>query len=103
MVVFLDTSFILALRNIDDENNTKATNLFKNEILKGRYGKIVVTEYVYDEIMTLIMVRIKNKEFAKKTGAFILETARIELLFITPIPSSSNILIKDCPLLIVPL
>ena len=83
MVVFLDTGFLLALRNVDDINHSKAINAFKNEILKGKYGKIIVTDYVFNEIMTLIMVRIKNVEFAKKTSSFIINSPRVNLLFIT--------------------
>ena len=83
MVVFLDTGFILALRNKDDVNYPIAKNIYKNQILQGQYGKIIVTDYVYDEIMTLIVVRIKSSKFAKKTSKFVLNTPRITFLFIT--------------------
>ena len=82
MVVLLDTGFILALRNKDDNNHTKAKDTFENNILTGKYGKILITDYVVDEIMTLILNRIKNKRFAEKTRDFLLKTTKIVLLLI---------------------
>ena len=82
MVIFLDTGFILALRNKDDSNHIKAKDVFVKEILTGRYGKIIVTDYVIDEIMTLILNRIKIKSFATKTKEFLFNTTKIVLLFI---------------------
>lgn len=82
MVIFLDTGFILALRNNDDVNHSKAKDVFIKNILPGTYGKIIVTDYVADEIMTLILNRIKNKSFATKTKEFLFNTTKIILLFI---------------------
>ena len=82
MVVLLDTGYILALRNKDDNNLTKAKNTFGNDILTGKYGKILITDYVVDEIMTLILNRIKKKLFVEKTRDFLLKTTKIILLLI---------------------
>ena len=82
MVIFLDTGFILALRNKDDVNHIKAKDIFVKEILAGIYGKIIVTDYVADEIMTLILNRIKSKAFALKTKDFLFNTTKILFLFI---------------------
>ena len=82
MVILLDTGFILALRNKDDYNHRKAKDTFEKEILTGKYGKILITDYVVDEIMTLILNRIKSKSFAEKTKQFLLSTTKILLIFI---------------------
>ena len=82
MVIFLDTGFILALRNKDDRNHITAKDIFIKEILTGKFGKIIVTDYVVDEIMTLILNRIKNKSFATKTKNFLLSSTKIILFFI---------------------
>ena len=82
MVIVLDTGFIMAVRNEDDENHDKAKKTFEKEILGGKFGKIIVTDYVFDETMTLILNRIKKKSFAKKTNDFILNTKKIILYFI---------------------
>ena len=83
MVVILDTGFILALRNKNDQNHEIAINLMKNSLLKGIYGRIILTDYVYDELMTLILVRIKNKQFALDTKNFLLKSKKLTLMKIT--------------------
>ena len=61
MVVTLDTGFILALRNEDDTYYEQTVSVME-EILKGKFGQIIVTDYVFDEVATLAMIRTKNKE-----------------------------------------
>lgn len=77
MVLLLDTGFILALRNENDENHKYAKELTKDKILKGLYGKIIVTDYIFDELMTLISVRIKKKDFMKKTSDFLTKSKKV--------------------------
>lgn len=80
MVVILDTCFLLALRNKDDENNQKAKELMK-VILKGTYGNIIVTDYVYDEIMTLAMIRTKKKDLIKDIEDYIFKSKIIKFIY----------------------
>ena len=82
MVIVLDTGFIMAVRNEDDENHDKAKRTFEKEIITGKFGKIIVTDYVFDETMTLILNRIKKKSFAEKTRDFLLKTKKIVFYFI---------------------
>ena len=77
MVVLLDTGFILALRNEDDTNFQHAQEIMRSRLIKKEYGRILVTDYVFDEVMTLILVRIKDKKFMRETKQFLLETKRV--------------------------
>lgn len=79
MPVFLDTSFILALKNKNDKNNKQAQQWMKR-FLKNEFGKIFTSTFVFDELVTLIMVRLNNLKFAKNIGDYILNSPRINLL-----------------------
>ena len=80
MVAFLDTSFILAVRNRDDTNHARADGLMKL-LLEGKHGRIVVLDHVFDEAVTLALVRTRNKGIIADIGEFILSSPRIKLLF----------------------
>ena len=79
MVIFLDTGFILAIRNQDDINHSKAIKIMK-ECLSGNFGKIIVSNFVFDETATLTLVRTHDKNLVKDIGDFILNSPRIHLL-----------------------
>ena len=82
MVVFLDTGFILAIRNYDDINHTKATEIMR-ECLSDKYGRIIVSDFVFDETVTLTLVRTHNKSLVKDIGNYILNSPRIILLHLS--------------------
>jgi len=82
VVVFLDTGFILAIRNSDDINHSKATALMK-ECLSGRFGSIIVSNFVFDETVTLTLVRTHNKNLVEDIGNYILNSPRIKLLHLS--------------------
>ena len=82
MVIFLDTGFILAIRNSDDNNHMKAAELMK-ECLAGKFGRIIVSDFVFDETVTLTLVRTYNKTLVKDIGDFIFNSPRINLLHLS--------------------
>jgi len=53
--VFIDTSFFKAFVDEDDDFHTQAVRVLK--ILEQREAKLVTTNYVLDEAITLIRVR----------------------------------------------
>ena len=79
MVVLLDTGFILAVRNSDDINHHRATEIMK-DCLSGKFGRIIVSNFVFDETATLTLVRTHNKDLVTDIGEFILNSPRINLL-----------------------
>ncbi len=62
-VSFLDTSFIIALEDADDQNHNNATLYWKG--FKKRPCKLVTTSYIFDETVTLM-----EKMFIKEALAF---------------------------------
>ncbi|MHA1268563.1 MAG: hypothetical protein ACTSPY_02130 [Candidatus Helarchaeota archaeon] len=52
-------------------------------ILKNNYGAIYTSDYVFDEAVTLAMVRTKNKKFSIDIGNYILESKMIKLIYTT--------------------
>jgi len=82
MAVFLDTGFILALKNEDDKNFEEAQSWMRR-FLKNEFGQIYTSTFVFDEIVTLALVRIKRADFAKDIGSYILESTKINMVGFT--------------------
>ena len=78
--MIIDTCFLMALRNKQDENHEKSKELIK-EILKGKYGTIIITDYVYDEAMTLTMIRTKKEQLIKDIEDYIFKSKKIKFLY----------------------
>jgi len=80
MGIFLDTSGIVAVRNEDDINHEKAKTIMKS-ILKTKYGACYTSDYVFDEAVTITLVRTKKMELAVDVGNYILKSKSIIKLF----------------------
>lgn len=80
MSVFVDTGAFLAYRNQKDRYHEIALNLFR-EALKGKYGQIYTSDYVYDEALTLALTRTNNIAVAIDIAEVIL-SPRIKMIFI---------------------
>ena len=72
-MIFLDTSFLVAYIVDKDTNHEKAVSLMK-EIVEGEHGSAITSEYVFDETVTVVLVRSKSLESAVKTGDIIKES-----------------------------
>lgn len=59
MSIFADTGAFLAYRNKKDKYHETALKLFK-DALKGKYGQIYTSDYIYDEALTLALIRTNN-------------------------------------------
>ncbi len=75
-MILLDTSFIVSYYNIRDENHDKAIELMK-EIESGKYGDICITDYIFDECITVILVRIKNLEKTVEIGSLLRKSTTV--------------------------
>ncbi len=82
MSVFVDTGAFLAYRNQKDRYHEIALKLFR-EALKGKYGQIYTSDYVYDEALTLALTRTNNIAVAMDMAEVIL-SPRIKMIFIDP-------------------
>ncbi len=58
-MIFLDTSFLVSFYNVRDYNHAKAATIMR-EILAGRHGSPIISDYVFDECATVIFARLKS-------------------------------------------
>ncbi|NJD52762.1 MAG: type II toxin-antitoxin system VapC family toxin [Candidatus Methanoperedens sp.] len=80
MSVFADTGAFLAYRNKKDKYHETAFKLFRNA-LKGKYGQIYTSDYIYDEALTLALVRTNNIDIAMDI-AQVIQSPRIKMIFV---------------------
>lgn len=72
-MIFLDASFLVAYIVDKDTNHEKAVSLME-EIVNGKHGPAITSEYVFDETVTVVLVRSKSMNSAVKTGDLIKES-----------------------------
>jgi predicted nucleic acid-binding protein len=70
MVIFLDTSFIVAFLNKKDSRNREATELW-NKIMDNKWGYPITSDYIVDECFTLLLARRKNLDLLSNLHSFI--------------------------------
>jgi len=58
-MIFLDSSLIVAYSNKADVNHNKALQVIE-DIDKGMYGSSFITDYIFDEVVTVMLVKTKN-------------------------------------------
>ena len=87
MAVFLDTGFILALKNKDDKiftiTQTWMKIIFEKWIWTDLYFQFYTSTFVFDELVTITLVRIKLPDFAKDIGNYVLKSPRINIIGFT--------------------
>jgi predicted nucleic acid-binding protein len=77
-VIVLDSSFLIGFYNLRDAHHTKAASLM-SEFLDGRWGKGLLLEYVYLEVVTVLLMRA-DAAVAVKAGGDLLESREFEFV-----------------------
>jgi len=80
MSVFIDTGAFLAYRNKKDKYHKVADRLFR-EALKGKFGQLYTSDYIYDEALTLAITRTRNISVAMDI-AQVIQSPRIKMIFV---------------------
>ncbi len=75
-MIFLDTSLLVAYIVDKDSNHGRAISLI-NDIVSGKYGSAVTSDYIFDETVTVVLVRTKSMEAAVTSGRLIRESVAI--------------------------
>jgi predicted nucleic acid-binding protein len=78
--LFLDTSFIIALEDADDQNHQKAIGYWKT--FKKHPHRLVTTTYVFDETITFLRKRISHDK-AVQVGKLLLLSPTVEIIHIS--------------------
>ena len=60
-MIFLDTNFLVALEVEKDENHKKSL-IVRDKIVNNEYGNSVISDYIFDETMTVTFMRLKDLE-----------------------------------------
>jgi predicted nucleic acid-binding protein len=77
-VIVLDSSFLIGFYNDRDAHHPKASSLMR-EFLDGRWGKGLLLEYVYLEVVTVLLVRADLATAASVAG-ILLESEELEFV-----------------------
>ena len=72
-MIFIDTSLLVAFVVAKDTNHEKSVTIME-EIVGGKHGQAITSEYVFDETVTVVLVRSKSLYLASKTGDLIKES-----------------------------
>ena len=77
-MIFLDSSVIIAYKNADDTNHTKAVEIF-SRLNKGEYGKGVISEFIFTEVTTVLALK-SDLNTATDVGNILLDAKEIEIM-----------------------
>jgi hypothetical protein len=75
-MIILDTSFIVSYFNERDRNHSKATELMQS-IANTKFGPVYITDYIFDETVTVAFIRLKNLVKAVEIGNHLLKSSKI--------------------------
>lgn len=71
MSVFVDTGVFVAFHNTRDVNHGRAMEIVR-EIVEGGLGTAYTSDYIFDEAVTVALVRTGRPEIALSVGGMIL-------------------------------
>lgn len=76
-MVFVDSSFFVAYHNVEDENHALALNWVQEA--EAESGMLVTSDYVFDEVLTVLLVR-GGKGIALRAGEALLADPTISIV-----------------------
>ncbi|MEK6988171.1 MAG: PIN domain-containing protein [Candidatus Thermoplasmatota archaeon] len=84
MTVLVDTNVIVAFHNPRDAAHARALELL-DAVRRGRFGLAVTTDFVFDEAVTLALMRTGSHRFALRVGEFLLPPEGPRLFQLEPV------------------
>ena len=81
-MIVLDTSYLIALKNKEDIDFERA-NQIQEDLLNKKYGKIFLTDYIFDEFVTFLRKKLRNPREVIKLGEDLLHDKDISILGVT--------------------
>lgn len=79
MTIFIDTSVFVSFYNEADQNHGKAKKII-SDIASGNYGKPMTSDYIFDEAVTVMLVRTKSLDHAVRMGQYIMDSVQIAVV-----------------------
>ena len=77
-MVVLDSSFLIAFHNRNDVHHPAAAEGME-ELLAGTWGQALLLEYVFLEVVTVLLVR-RGHQTAARVGTLLLEASEVEFV-----------------------
>ncbi len=74
-MILLDSSFLVAIAVATDENHEKAKKIIE-EILTGAFGEMIISDYVFDETVTVTLLKTRDLKKAVFVGENLRLSAR---------------------------
>jgi hypothetical protein len=71
MSIFIDTGIFVAFFNVRDVNHKRAVELIKKAV-RGGFGLLYTSDYIFDESVTVALMRTKKLSIAVNVGRLIL-------------------------------
>ncbi|MEM2990846.1 MAG: PIN domain-containing protein [Halobacteria archaeon] len=72
-MILLDSSLIVAYSNESDENHARALQIVR-DLERDKYGTLVITDYIFNEVVTVMLVKTKNLEKVLELGETLLNS-----------------------------
>lgn len=76
-MILLDTSLIVSYKIENDQNHEKAVNIM-NDVSTGIYGTPVISDYIFDEVVSVIFSKSKSLQLAVDSGNEIMKNITME-------------------------
>ena len=92
-MIFLDSSVIIAYKNADDTNHTKAAEIF-SRLNEGKYGKGVISEFIFTEVTTVLALK-RDLNAATDVGNILLDAKEIEIMKASDVFDRTWVIFKD--------
>lgn len=78
-MILLDTSFLVAYFNRRDQNHKNARNII-NDIVSKKFGSIYLTDYIFNETVTVSLIKTKDLNKTTSIGDYLLKS--LEMIWI---------------------
>ena len=72
-MIFIDSNIFISYYNKDDENHRSSVKIMK-DVEEGKYGDVFISDYIFSEIMTVALIRLKDKKEVIRFGTAILRS-----------------------------
>lgn len=75
-MILLDSSFLVAYLNSLDENHERAVEIAKR-IDEGDYGVPAITDYIFSEVVTVMLLRVRDVSKVASIGDQLLRAVQL--------------------------
>ena len=79
MSIFIDTNIFAAAKLKNDVDHKQSKQLLEDALF-GKYSQVFTSDYIFDEVMTLLIMRTKNHKLVFEYGNSILLSDMIDII-----------------------